>query len=340
MHKIVLLVSFTLVVFFSCKKEKGTHKENTIPRKQIEEKPIFFKTDSLTEMYSIVSEKGVRVRLWSSEYSTQDTFSLFGDKNHILISKEKKSKNKFTTVKIDTLLSNEYTYVNVYKESFIKKKVNDEEYLLFSLKETFKGRAVTGRDISFFMLHLNSLQFYTLTYSGEPTLRCEGCIDGAFEDNKYLNEKPALKKVLYAYASKSKHIYMPSKEEKAISYYKNYVQKWYKDNKVENTFGAGHADIMHVIYSTYYKEDIFKFTGDYGSNFIENDRFKIVNFFRGSLLGYNKQKKLYFPVLVESCNYDCNKEIGFLEGNSIDIQYEWSNGDSFQINLEDIKFLN
>lgn len=325
---ILISIIFILIITISCKKNQTVDKSK-------KETAIDFKTDSITPFYEVVSEKGTKITLW-----TKKDYYTSNDKDFIIASKEISLNNQKATVKTDTLLYNEYTFTEVFNESFTQQKIDNEEFLLFSLKETFKGRAVIDRDINFYLLNINTLDFLTLTYTGKSSLRCNTCIDGDFQENKKLDQYPTLKDVLYKYASKSKHIYIASKEEKDISYYKNYIQKWYKDNNVNNDFGAGHASIPDIIYSTYYKENIFEFTGDYGTDFIENSRFKIVNYFRGNLLGYDKVKKLYFPVLVESCNYDCGKEIHFSEGNIINIQYEWTDDVSYQINLDNIQFLN
>lgn len=323
-------------VLFSCKKGESLEKQIT----NTPEKEIQFRTDTLTPFYESISKQGVKIKLWINEVHTQNKFFLSKDYNFIIASKEIRIDNKFVTVKKEILVSNEYTYTDIFEESFLEKKVKDDNYLLFSLKESFKGTAITGRDVSFFILNLKSLDFYTLVYRGEPTLRCKDCIDGDFEENKSLDRKAHLKKILRDYASNSKHIYFPNGEEKDINFYKNYVQKWYKDNNVNNVLANGHAYRPDIVYSTYYKKNIIKFTGNYGSNFIENDHFKIVNFTNGNLLAYDKKKHLYFPVFVESCVQGCNKEISFLDENTIKIGYNFFDEESFTINIDEIKFVN
>ena len=305
-------------------------------------KSIEFNTDSLGLIHTIENQKRSKIKLWSNNFYGLENFFLSNDKNFILISKQKEIDGELKTIKVDTLLSNEYTYTEIHKESFTQRNVNGQEYFFFSLKETFKGRAITGRDIIFFMINLKTLNFHELVYSGEPTLRCNNCIDGDFQENSNIELRPKLKKSLYDYALTSKHIYVPSEEEKNIGFYKNYVQKWYRDNKTKNIMATGHSDIPDIIYSTYYEKDIFKFTGDYGSDFIENDQYKVVNFFNGSLLAYDKVKELYFPVFVESCNEGCSKEITFINENKINVKYDHTifGGISSVINIDKIIFTN
>ena len=55
-------------------------------------------------------------------------------------------------------------------------------------------------------------------------------------------------------------------------------------------------------------------------------------FFRVNLVGYDKEKKLYFPIIVEFCTY----KFTFLDDTTMKIVYE--SGEKFEINLEEIIF--
>ncbi|MFP3787380.1 hypothetical protein, partial [Burkholderia sp. SIMBA_024] len=74
---------------------------------------------------------------------------------------------------------------------------------------------------------------------------------------------------------------------------------------------------------TYYTENLFQYNGNYDNDqVIENADYKIVTYFRNNIIGYDKNKKLYFPIIVESCVTGCDKEIQFVSENEIEVSYE------------------
>ncbi len=58
------------------------------------------------------------------------------------------------------------------------------------------------------------------------------------------------------------------------------------------------------------------------TEYVENDNYEIQSVFRGNLIGFDKKKKKYFPILIESCSGFCNKEVEFLDATKIKITYE------------------
>lgn len=298
---------------------------------------IEFLKDSLSLIYTLSCKDNSELKFWTNEKeSSSNSFFLTDYKNMIFLSKEIEGS---ITVKMDTLLSNEYTSVEIHKDNFASKEFNNQNYFLFSLREKVMGTAVLEHSIRFFMLNKNSLKLHELNYTGEYTLRTK-LLDGEFENNIALNKYPLIKNILKEYASKSKLIYIPTEEEKDSNNYINFVQKWYEDNNVNNNLATGYGYKPDKVYSTYYKRNIFKVAGDYGADYIENDRFKIVNFSYGSVLGYDKVKELYFPVFVESCNSGCLKEIRFVDGNTVEITHDFLDKNSFTININEINFTN
>ncbi|MCZ4244261.1 hypothetical protein [Pedobacter punctiformis] len=291
-------------------------------------------------LYSVKNARDETIGIHAAEASAHSRYFLVGDTNFITASRYIKSDGQYRQIKTDTLLANEYTYTELDSNHFVKKKINNKDYVLLTVKETFKGQAVTSIDLNFIMLDLNSMEYYTLRYVGEHSLRCYDCIDGSFTENKQLDKYPDIKKALYQYANESKWVYRPAAAEKSPDYYKNYEVKWDKDNQADYHLANGHSDIPETIYSTYYKEDLFKITGDRATaTTIENSRFIIASYFRGNILGYDKQKKLYFPIYIESCVTGCDKKIKFTSGNAIEAKYdEYSANKVYTINLDEIKF--
>ncbi|WP_136669267.1 hypothetical protein [Flavobacterium sp. H122] len=343
-HLSIILLS--LLILFSCGKEKTKF----ITKNKTNEKASilnafkeFTSSDKQTNLYILVSKDSSDfVRISAFEASEHNKYLLSGEKSFILASKYKKENNNFKLIKQDTLQYGEYVYIDVDPESFEEKKIRQDNYFLFTFSESFQGQAVIEKSIHFLALNTNDLRLTELPYNGTSSIRCEECIDGEFSESKSLNSNPAIKKELYKKASKHKWIYHPTEEEKNPKNYKNYSKYWEKINNADNNLANGYSPLPEEIYSTYYKEDIFKFTGDY-EEIIENDTYKIVSYFRGNLLGYDKTKKLYFPIYIESCITGCNKKISFLSEHTIEVEFSEASADDNAksvINLTDIIFKN
>ncbi|MBF4484295.1 hypothetical protein [Flavobacterium sp. CSZ] len=333
---ITILIFCSIITFVSCKKEE---KVTNQAKDKIEiDKDI--KPDSLTLLYKTTNKDNTEeIRITAYGSIENDKYFLAGDKNFILVSKYLKNKNEFKLIKKDTLFSNEFTYTKIDKKSFQKETIDNTEYILLSVNETVMGNAVTDENVAFIMLDIKTLHFYKLDYTGEPTLRSNEAIDGEFIENESLNSNPAIKKILYQFAHKSKWVFHNLEDE---NNYTNYVQKWETDNNVSNHLANGSSGIADVIYSTYYKDNLFSYTGKYDKEeSIENDNFKIVSYFRGNIIAFDKNKKMYFPIYTETCATGCDKKIRFVSENSIEVKYhEYSPYPTSIINLDEIIFKN
>lgn len=294
--------------------------------------------DGLTTLYHFNTIAGEVVRVAATERSDYSPFFLSGDANFIIAVKYLDSK----IIKADTLLINEYVYTEIDSARIMQRKAGNNDYLLITAKETFKGQAITEKTVNFILLDINNLDHYTLAYEGTSSVRCYECIDGDFRASAILNKTPEIKDILYEYAYKSKWVYRPAtQEEKDARHFINYEQKWQEDNQADNRLANGHSGIPETIYSTYYKEDIFKLTAEHGGEaaFIENERFKIMTYFRGNILGFDKQKQLYFPVFIESCITGCSKKVKFCSPAGIEVLYdEYSANETYKVQLDEIRF--
>lgn len=295
-------------------------------------------SDGLTTLYSTYLNSTDQLRIGVFHSSAHDKYFLDGDTNAV-VAQFLNGKD----LKTDTILTNEFTYTEIDSSSITSQKTNGKTFHLLSIKETFKGQAVTSRTINFVLIDPAAKKHYTLSYQGEPSIRCEVCIDGAFLENKSLESVLKIKTILYAYARKSKWIYRPeTAAERDPRHMKNYELKWDQDNKADNHLANGHSGIPDTIYSTYYKDDLMKFTGQRSGEpvTIENDRFLITSYFRGNLLGFDKQKKRFFPIFIESCVTGCNKTIGFTSSGRLEVTYdEDSRKEVYTVDLDAIKFL-
>lgn len=334
----LILILLSFVIFYSCKKEdKNSGKSSNLKNLQSDSKDNTIKGVKTTTLFSFNTVENTEIiKISGSEVSEDDNFLLVGDKNILLVSKYKKNKPQ-QLIQNDTLLISDYNHVTIDRQLFLRKKINNADYFLFALMESPLGNGDHGLYLSFIMLNLNNLKYYTLKYEGEPTLRSDNAVDGKFLENTELDHNTAIKNELYRFANKSKWIYSPSEEEKDINFYKNFEQKWYEDNYTED----GKSSYPAVVKSTYYSEDLFQFNGrgnDDGA--IENADFKIVPYFRHNLIGYDKNKRLYFPIKVESCAHGCAKTIEFLSEHEIEVSYEMNVQQPDTIDLNKIIFTN
>lgn len=334
--KLTVLV-LSLIAIYSCKRnEEANNKE----KKQQSIKIDSTKTtaeDPIVTLFSFNNENNTElIKIATNGAGDDDKFSLGADKITIIVSKYRKNKESLKITQQVTLLVSEFNYINI-DSHFLRKKIQGIDYFLFALKESPMGNGDPSSYLSYIMINTNNLQFYKLGYIGEYTLRSGDSIDGDFTKDKTLESNTTVYNELYQFASKSKWIYKPTEKEKDINYYKNFEQKWYKDNNHEDEETSASSTIT----STYYTENLFKFNGFYDDDqVIENADFKIVSYFRHNIIAYDKNKKLYFPVIVGSCAHGCNKEIKFVSENEIEIVYEMNTQKTDTIDLDKIKFTN
>ena len=230
------------------------------------------------------------------------------------------------------IFETDWSYLRIDSANLKIEKVNGREFLFIASNVSYMGKAIQEQEVNFLMLNINNPnEHYRLEYVGYPTDLCASCIKGTFVENK----APVYYRTLKRFADGSPYIYHPTAAEKNAEHYKNYREKWQKDNGVDSAFGAGFIGEMDEVFSTCYQENLFEINGGSEST-IENGRFLLMSYFRGDLIAYDKLKKLYFPVIVESCTHFCNKEIEFVDDYTIKITYE--DLDSWELNLDEIIF--
>lgn len=276
----------------------------------------------------------------------------FNDKNFILISKFKSDKNKEVLIKEDTLISTDEFSISVEQKDFEKKSINGKEFIFFSVEENPMGQFSTETILDFYIIDVDEMVCYNSKFTGSHALRSgDERLEGSFIMNNSLRKNSEIKKLMLDFIGKSKLIYKPSIEEKDVFYYKNYAKKWLDDNKIKDEMANGFTKVPNKIYSTYYKENIIDFTGEVSDYdvVIENSNYKIVSFMRSNVIAYDKIKKLYFPVFIESCSTGCDKEIKLIAKDKIRITHnEYTanaynpeeNPDSNVVSLSNIVFKN
>lgn len=334
---LALLPILLFCLLYSCKeKENETVLTDSISKLEVKRQNKI--PDSIIDKSIFIHEtpEGF-ARIWvdskgrKSNYFYSDTLNIFNVARYNFEDGQPEISKKIE------LYRNEWSYLQIDSASLKKEIIGQDEYLLMTLRPEFMGKAIPDQLILFYLLNLNDIADYSsLSYSGYSDPYCDYCIKGEFAPaENYPKNKKAWQQFQH-YAQKSKFISQLKGTEKKLTYFKNYEQKWERDNKTDNHYGAGFGILPDQLYSTYYKEDLFSVNGNLVETSIENDRYIIGTFFRGNLVGYDKKKKLNFPIIVESCAYSCDKKLSFLDEKTIQIMYE--GGEKFVIKLDEIIF--
>lgn len=334
MKKIFLL--FCLILIFSCKEKKEEVSNNADFKIETADRDSKIPDSSADKSILIkATDDGfLRIFVKSNEsrgkYFYADTLNILTAENYIIKNK------KFIKTKSSTLLEGEWNYLEIDSANLDTQKINNVDYQFISANDSFQGKAIPEQSVHFWMINTNNVsEYYELIYAGYPDNLCTECIRGDFVTDKKLDKNPFAKKALYNFAKKSKLIYHKTNEEKKISHFKNFRDKWARDNQAEINWGAGYGGEMDQVVSTYYKENLFDISGG-TETVLENQNYYLTSYFRGDVIGFDKQKKLYFPIIVESCAHFCNKEIEFINDHSIKITYE--DDKSWELDLTKIKF--
>ncbi|WP_413533513.1 hypothetical protein [Empedobacter brevis] len=318
---LILLIFLSLI---SCHKEDKTYANLDSPQNiattQIE--------DSIKSTNIFYSNKNNNLlRVFVPNKNQSDPY-FYSDTAIVLKVESISNSNKRKSV---DLLNLDWTYLTIDSTSINVETFQNKPFLFFSARTDFMGRAINVKSVYFWMINTKNIkENYSLTYTGYFSPVCNECIKGDFEKNNIPKE---IENTLLNFSKTSSFIYQ--KTNKKEDDYKDYEEKWQTDNNVDSHFGSGNLEPINQIYSTYYTDNLFKIGGN-SSTKIENDNYIINSYFRGNLIGYDKNKKLYFPILVESCSYSCDKKIEFINSNTIKIEYEYS--DEYEIDLSKIIF--
>ena len=335
------------VLLFSCKTKTETKKQsvstaklaNSLTKEEIAHLLQYKTTENLVFLTDLDSSRSV-VALFSS-YSEKSKYFLTDTLNYIIAVKYQVYSDSLMKIKSDTLQREDWTYLEIDSTNLYQTTISNKPYLYYSTYTEFMGTAIIDRDVYFNLLDLQTLQLYTLRYKGRDGNLCEDCVDGDFVSNPELIKLTIIKNALLKASEKSPFIYHPSEKEKDINYYLNYEKKWDADNKADNHVSHGSGIIKDTIYSTYYKEPLFDLDGDSDDKRIENNQYVVMSFTNSNILAYDKIKKKYFPVYIESCVAFCDKKISFINGHTIKVEYEDTCQDTrSEIHLDKIIFKN
>jgi|GEM_PF-2873359 hypothetical protein len=238
------------------------------------------------------------------------------------VARYKTNGSSLTCLQRTQLDSTSWTYVDIDSSSLQTLTIDGKPYFHFATQQTYMGKAVLEQMVLFYLVDMDAGKGYTLTYTGLNDFKCEECINGSFTAKNEWKGPAGLYDTLIALSSKSKLIYHPGSEDADPYAWQNYESKWEKNNQADNIFGAGHASLTIPIHTTYYTTNLFALNKGSVTDSVENEHYTVVSYFRSNLIGYDKQKRLYFPIVIEGCNYDCNKALQLDEASKLLITYE------------------
>ncbi len=219
--------------------------------------------------------------------------------------------------------------------------VDNEPYLYFIYGLVDEGNG--SGDIEMIKFSLYSLKTYRLVSlddEGYASYDIKGNFqfikDGNFLNVDSLKSQKNYLDFLEDKAAKSNLIYHPSKKDLDLNDPDNYEKKWTIDNPkiADEVLESNKTSVYNEPLSiTYYNKNLFLKNVGSIANQCENTNYKFKAYFRGSIIGYDKQKKKYFPIWVESCMHGCNKEVSFINPITLKIHYTEADDRIIKINL-------
>lgn len=262
-------------------------------------------------------------------FSSEEQLELYAAKVQLQGDKEVRILGK------SLILKEESTYC-VIDSNINEVAIAGKRYASLSYAREFMGTAVTERFIDFQLIDLNSLEHHTLSFAGHNSWKCEGCLEGELVNRKALKGKEDILNFLAGMASKSPGIYHPSEKDKDPYHVINYEKKWEKDNQASNHMANGHGELNLPLKSTYYDTNLFNL--QQGSEFetAENDQYLFKSYFCGSVIGFDKQRKLYFPLMIEDCNAMCSKKLSINAEGVLKLIYD--DDDFYEVPLAELVF--
>ncbi|NQX41415.1 hypothetical protein SAMN05421820_10742 [Pedobacter steynii] len=262
-------------------------------------------------------------------FSSEEKLQLYAAKVRLTGDKEVRVISKAL------ILEEESTYC-VIDSNINEVTVAGRKYASLTYDKEFMGTAITEKFIDFQLIDLNSLEHYTLDFAGHHSWKCEDCLEGELVNKKALKGKGDILSFLEGMALKSPRIYHPSEKDKDPYHVINYEVKWEKDNNASNHMANGHGELDVPLKSTYYRTNLFNL--QQGSEFetAENEQYLFKSYFCGSVIGFDKQRKLYFPLMIEDCNAMCSKKLSINAEGVLKLSYE--EDDFYEVPLKELIF--
>ncbi|WP_394772334.1 hypothetical protein [Mucilaginibacter sp.] len=217
-------------------------------------------------------------------------------------------------------------------------------YLVYALADegTMAGNTET---LKFSLFSLNNYKLFSLNYTGDAsyddkTGNFKFIKDGSFSNLDSLKTEPTILSFLEEKIKQSTFIYRSTSKDLDINTPDNNEKKWLLDNP--GVIDQLHSPKKTIVIDeplkiTYYDKNLFANNAGSIISKVENHSYKFVSYFKGSVVGFNKLKRKYFPIWAENCNEGCNKEISLISPNILKINY--TDGDqTIMINLNKMTY--
>lgn len=203
--------------------------------------------------------------------------------------------------------------------------IENKKYIYFSLYSNGMGTASGGLAWIHFILYdiidgkVTDLIYGGAEYSDEVDYK-KNKVSGDFENIEEIKDKNLLA-FLEQRASISDLIYRKSSiDELDPKQPKNYHLRWELDNPYLVDLPKKVYPSEGKIKFTYYDEK--EFSEDLSNmDTIESKSYEIYSNFRGNVIGYDKNLRKYFPILISGCNHGCDKKVSFYKENMIKIYF-------------------
>jgi hypothetical protein len=229
------------------------------------------------------------------------------------------------------LYGDDFTY-KTFIDTFQTVTISNRDYLYFVVKNEVVGTAAAGlAALDFCLFDGTNDSLIILTYDSYVK---NDKLEGEFVNIQAIKNTDIID-FFNLKAKECKVIFRPSNEDFNLADIKNYEKKFQLNNpklKDINYLDFSQTDTFHV---DYYEKNIFP-DSIYYDELIENKNLKVVSLFRNNVLGYDKLKKRYFPILILSCNHGCEKKIKFIDNWKLMISFDY--GDCIIFDFEHMRY--
>lgn len=293
--------------------------------------PFYIKlSKDSTGMYFVLFQE------FSDKKAPKNLYFSSEEKLQLYAAKVRLSGNKAVKVINKALILEEESTYCVIDSNINEVTVAGRKYVSLSYDKEFMGTAITEKFIDFQLIDLNRLEHYTLGFAGHHSWKCEDCLEGEVVNKKALKGKGDILSFLEGMASKSPRIYHPSEKDKDPYHVINYETKWEKDNEAGNHMANGHGELNVPVKSTYYHTNLFNLQQGTEFETAENEQYLFKSYFCGSVIGFDKQRRLYFPLMIEDCNAMCSKKLSINTDGVLKLSYD--EDDFYEVPLKELIF--
>lgn len=335
------MMLFVSILFVSCSGQRNSDKiqqktQTTISKEQaIHIFKDLVRVEPINCLVTIIDNKEYILCI-ANKTGVDGNDKMFYSNADIIFYKLTKFANAWRVETQKPIFAEEFSYCQFY-DDFEIVIIDNKPYLYFLYRLSPMGNAVCYFNLNFALFSMTDFQFTTLNYGGDPVYDSRDNlkqINGDFTNLDKLSSKPELFKFLEDKASKSSIVYRATSQDLDMNSADNYEKKWLADNSsIKTVWDVNENTFEEPLQITYYNNNIFPTEECLISDKIENNKYKIVSLFRHNILGFDKIKKKYFPIWVESCSHGCNKSISFNSDKVLKIVYSEADNQTIVVDL-------